>query len=203
MWYSISSFSVKCSISAAAEGILWCSLQLQLFPFSLFFPFCHVSPHCSLLWAFAIKGVYYGGGKKKNHHDPSISTHERVSYNGPRTLGHVCEIIWAVTPSWQGGHKQKPFSCCFTASPMISVPAGWMHFVACAPPIRLGATPRSPCNTTAAFSYKKKKKRPNRCVCCDQFGLPWWMDAGLQIRCQPCETQSGVAEELRSYSLSQ
>lgn len=160
MWYSISSFSVKCSISAAAEGILWCSLQLQLFPFSLFFPFCHVSPHCSLLWAFAIKGVYYGGGKKKNHHDPSISTHERVSYNGPRTLGHVCEIIWAVTPPDKGVINKNHF-------PAVLQPPRWFLFllagcISLRAPLRsVSARPRGhPVIPRRRFHTKRKRRGP-------------------------------------------
>ena len=183
MWYSISSFSVKYSISAAAEGILWCSVQLQL----VLFPTSHLT---AVSYEHFLSREFITG-RGGNHHDPSISTRKRVSHNGPRTLGHVCEIIWAVTPPDKGVINKNHF-------PAVLQPPRWFLFLLAgcislrAPLGSVSARPRGhlviPRRRFHTPSEKKKKKRPNQCVCCDQFRLPWWMDAGLQIWCQPCES---------------
>ena len=108
-------------------------------------------------------------------------------------LGHVCEIIWAVTPPDKGVINKNHF-------PAVLQPPRWFLFllagcISLRAPVRsVSARPRGhPVIPRRRFHTKRKKKRPDRCVCCDQLGLPWWMDAGLRIRCQPCESGGNTA----------
>lgn len=50
-----------------------------------------------------------------------------ISHNSTSLLWHVCEKIFAVT-SPDKRLWTKPFSCCFTASLVISTSAAWVHF---------------------------------------------------------------------------
>ena len=181
MWYSISSFSVKYSISAAAEGILWCSVQLQLVPF----PTSHLT---AVSYEHFLSREFITG-RGGNHHDPSISTRERVSHNGPRTLGHVCEIIWAVTPPDKGVINKNHF-------PAVLQPPRWFLFllagcISLRAPLRsVSARPRGhlviPQRRFHTPSEKKKKKEAQS-VC-----LLWSVQVTLMDGCRASNMVSAL-----------
>lgn len=130
-----------------------------------FFFFVQVAPQCS---PFAIKGVHYRQKSPWSLHFHPLAC---VSHNGTHTLWRVCKIICTVTPP-DKGLWTKPFPSCFTASLMISAPAGSMHLL-CAPR-SVSAWPRGH-PVMPRQRFHALKRIPICVFPCDQWGLPWWM----------------------------
>lgn len=121
MWYNISNFPCETQFQQQQKGFFVVHTIAEFFS-------CLTSVQ-------SIISICYQGSllraKKITMILPFPPTSVCVPRNGNHTFWHICEIFYAVTPP-DKGLWTKPFSCCFTASPMISTPAGWVHLL-CAP----------------------------------------------------------------------
>lgn len=159
-------------ISSNAEGVmwkqhlffLWRSLQLHAFFF--------MSHVCAVHYQHLLSRELITIKNKISLWSPVIHPPACITQNGIHT--HVRRIFCAVTPAdkrlWT-----KPFSCCFTASLMISAPVMlWKESFYFMSFRSVSAWPRGrPVMPLQRFCALGKKR--NLWVCCDHVGLPWWM----------------------------